>query len=119
MLADGIKVYYYKEANVLDEKVHKSAVFENQRKRWISSQYHYLAKYFSKGVAELMAGNFTYFNSAVLRNIQLPRLINLGLLGLLTALLFFFNIRNQVGNGLLHHTGAFDHLRQKHFSLAK
>lgn len=89
LLENKIKVIYYKDAKVLDEKVEKTAVFENQRKRWISSQYHYLAKYFKRGVIELFKGNFTYFNSSVLRNIQLPRLINLGLLGLLPIVLYF------------------------------
>ncbi len=89
LLAEGTKVYYFKSAKVLDEKVHKTEVFENQRKRWISSQYHYLAKYFREGLIALTKGNFTYFNSAVLRNVQLPRLINLGLLGSLTVILFF------------------------------
>jgi cellulose synthase/poly-beta-1,6-N-acetylglucosamine synthase-like glycosyltransferase len=89
LLAEGTKVYYFKSAKVLDEKVHKTEVFENQRKRWISSQYHYLAKYFQKGLIALTKGNFTYFNSAILRNVQLPRLINLGLLGFMTVILFF------------------------------
>ncbi len=40
-------------------------------------------------MAALFKGNFTFFNSAVPRNIQLPRLINLGLLAILTAALFF------------------------------
>ena len=85
----GVKVAYLKSAGVLDEKVQKDQVFENQRKRWISSQYHYLAKYFGKGMKALFEGNFTFFNSAVLRNIQLPRLVNIGLLGILTIGLFF------------------------------
>jgi hypothetical protein len=88
-LARGVKVIYNKPAFVLDEKVQKTNVFENQRRRWISSQYHYLAKYFRKGCAALLKGNVTYFNSAVLRNIQLPRLINLGLLVVFTIILFF------------------------------
>lgn len=89
LLNRGIKVVYCKNASVLDEKVEKAAVFENQRKRWISSQYHYLAKYFKRGCIELLKGNFTYFNSAVLRNIQLPRLINLGLMTITAFLLYF------------------------------
>jgi len=89
LLENKIKVVYYKDAKVLDEKVEKTAVFENQRKRWISSQYHYLGKYFNSGVVALFKGNFTYFNSSVLRNIQLPRLINLGLLGILPIALYF------------------------------
>jgi cellulose synthase/poly-beta-1,6-N-acetylglucosamine synthase-like glycosyltransferase len=85
----GIKVVYCKNARVLDEKVEKANVFENQRKRWISSQYHYLGKYFKTGCIALLKGNFTYFNSAVLRNIQLPRLINLGLMTISAFLLYF------------------------------
>lgn len=89
LLENKIKVVYYKDAKVLDEKVEKTVVFENQRKRWISSQYHYLGKYFQSGIAALIKGNFTYFNSSVLRNIQLPRLINLGLLGILPVAFYF------------------------------
>ena len=44
LLREGIKVYYYEEAIVLDEKVSKSSTFQNQRKRWIYSQYFYLRK---------------------------------------------------------------------------
>jgi cellulose synthase/poly-beta-1,6-N-acetylglucosamine synthase-like glycosyltransferase len=89
LLQRGVKVLYLKSAGVLDEKVQKDQVFENQRKRWISSQYHYLAKYFGAGMKAFFQGNFTFFNSAVLRNIQLPRLVNIGLLGILTVGLFF------------------------------
>ncbi|MBL7856267.1 MAG: glycosyltransferase family 2 protein [Cyclobacteriaceae bacterium] len=87
LLAQGQKVFYLKSAKVFDEKVQVDSVFENQRKRWISSQYIYLAKYFKPGMLMLLKGDFTYFNSAILRNIQLPRLINIGLLFLFT--LFF------------------------------
>lgn len=89
LLQRNIKVQYLKSAGVLDEKVQKDQVFDNQRKRWISSQYHYLAKYFKSGMTALFKGNFTFFNSAVLRNIQLPRLVNIGLLGVFTVALFF------------------------------
>jgi len=89
LLADGVKVQYYKGATVYDEKVTQTKTFSNQRKRWISSQYFYLRKYFVAGVSALLQGNFTFFNSAVLRNIQLPRLINIGLLTILTAGLYF------------------------------
>ncbi|HMJ71552.1 MAG TPA: glycosyltransferase family 2 protein [Cyclobacteriaceae bacterium] len=89
LLKRGVKVVYCKNARVLDEKVEKANVFENQRKRWISSQYHYLGKYFKQGCLALLRGNFTFFNSAVLRNIQLPRLINLGLMTISAFLLYF------------------------------
>ena len=92
LLQDGIKVHYHKGAVVFDEKVSQTQAFQNQRRRWISSQYFYLRKYFFQGVAALGKGDFTFFNSAVLRNIQLPRLINIGLLTLFTGGLFF--VRN-------------------------
>lgn len=33
--------------------------------------------------------------------------------------LFLFHVRKQHGDGLLHHTGGFNHLRQKHLARAK
>ncbi len=89
LLLEGIKVYYFKDAVVYDEKVSQAPVFQNQRRRWISSQYFYLNKYFKRGMAALLRGNFVFFNSAILRNIQLPRLLNIGLLTILVAGLFF------------------------------
>jgi cellulose synthase/poly-beta-1,6-N-acetylglucosamine synthase-like glycosyltransferase len=86
---DGIRVHYHKGAVVFDEKVSQTQAFQNQRRRWISSQYFYLRKYFFQGLVALGKGDFTFFNSAVLRNVQLPRLINIGLLTLLTGGLFF------------------------------
>jgi cellulose synthase/poly-beta-1,6-N-acetylglucosamine synthase-like glycosyltransferase len=91
LLADGVKVHYHKNAVLFDEKVSQTTTFTNQRKRWISSQYFYLQKYFMTGLSALLKGNFTFFNSAVLRNIQLPRLVNIGLLSILTAGLYVIN----------------------------
>jgi cellulose synthase/poly-beta-1,6-N-acetylglucosamine synthase-like glycosyltransferase len=76
----GINVYFARNIIVFDEKVANQQVFEHQRKRWISSHFFYLRKYFREGWRQLFLGNIAFFNSAVLRNIQLPRLLNLGLL---------------------------------------
>ncbi|MDX2245399.1 MAG: glycosyltransferase family 2 protein [Bacteroidia bacterium] len=81
----GIKVFYLAEAIVYDEKVSRQEVFANQRKRWIASQYQYLGKYFATGIKALFRRDFSLFNSSVLRNIQLPRVINIGLLGLIAV----------------------------------
>jgi cellulose synthase/poly-beta-1,6-N-acetylglucosamine synthase-like glycosyltransferase len=80
LIAQGTSVYYAKDIVVYDEKVENQEVFEKQRKRWISSQFVYLGKFFTKGWSYLFKGNFGYFNATILRNIQLPRLMNLGLL---------------------------------------
>ena len=94
LLRDNIKVFYFDSAIVFDEKVSQQNAFQNQRKRWIYSQYFYLKKYFNEGILALLKGNFTFFNSSVLRNIQLPRLINIGLLTFVTLIFFF--LRDQL-----------------------
>ena len=88
LLLRDIKVYFAQNIVVFDEKVAHSEVFEHQRKRWISSHFYYLGKYFKEGWVQLFKGNFAFFNSAVLRNIQLPRLLNLGLLCAIIVLSF-------------------------------
>ena len=89
LLKDHVHVYYDRDAIVYDEKVAVTKSFENQRKRWIASQFFYLRKYFKDGMVALFTGNFLFFKSSIITNIQLPRLINLGLLTLLTFGLFF------------------------------
>jgi cellulose synthase/poly-beta-1,6-N-acetylglucosamine synthase-like glycosyltransferase len=94
LIENGIDVYYANNVIVYDEKVETPEVFERQRKRWISSQFFYLRKYFGKGFKRLIAkGDLTFFNSAILRNIQLPRLLNLGLLTFFTLLSFILGDR--------------------------
>lgn len=91
LLNRDIKVYFAKNIIVYDEKVTSQEVFERQRKRWISSHFFYLRKYFFEGWTNLFKGNMAFFNSAVLRNIQLPRLLNLGLLTIITFLSIIFS----------------------------
>ena len=85
LIEKGHRILYLENAVIFDEKVENSKAFTNQRRRWIASQFIYLRKYFRKGMAALFAGNFDYFNASVLYNIFLPRIINLGLLFLITA----------------------------------
>lgn len=100
LVKKGHKVLYVESAVVYDEKVGNYEVFENQRKRWISSQYHYLFQYFFSGIKGLFLAEMSYFNSTVLRNVQLPRLLNLGLLALFTitsiVLSFVFKTQFQI-----------------------
>jgi cellulose synthase/poly-beta-1,6-N-acetylglucosamine synthase-like glycosyltransferase len=111
LLDRGNAVLYARDVIVFDEKVANAEVFENQRKRWISSHFFYLRKYFAAGWRALFRGNFDYFNSAILRNLQLPRLLNLGLLtGVLAVSLIIpsqFTIKPAVWAALLLiHLGA-------------
>ncbi len=91
LLKRNIKVHFAKDVIVYDEKVPNQEVFERQRKRWISSQLFYLRKYFAEGWRKLLEGNVAFFNSSVLRNIQLPRLLNLGLLTFISFLTLIFS----------------------------
>ena len=86
ILESGTKIYYAKDAIILDEKVDNPEVFENQRKRWMSSHYIYFKKFFTKGIINLFKGNLSIFNIAILYNIQLPRMMNLGLLTIVATL---------------------------------
>lgn len=86
LIEKNMPVYYAKDIIMYDEKVDKPEVFEKQRTRWISSQFVYLRKFFAKGCQAAFKGNFGYFNATVLRNIQLPRLMNLGILTLTTVI---------------------------------
>lgn len=88
LIRQKVMVHYGKGIYVFDEKVETAEVFEKQRTRWLSSQFIYLKKYFAEGVSAFFRGDWRMFNSAILKNIQLPRVINLGLLGIAVPLSF-------------------------------
>jgi cellulose synthase/poly-beta-1,6-N-acetylglucosamine synthase-like glycosyltransferase len=67
------KIYYLEGALIYDEKVSTSAAFQNQRRRWLSSQFYYFKKFFVKGFRLLLKGNIDYFNHAIIHNIFPPR----------------------------------------------
>jgi cellulose synthase/poly-beta-1,6-N-acetylglucosamine synthase-like glycosyltransferase len=84
VLRNSQKIHYLKDAVVFDEKVDSVEVFQNQRKRWMRSHYDYAKKLFFPGLKSLVKGQLSIFNIAILLNIQLPRLMSLGLLTILT-----------------------------------
>jgi cellulose synthase/poly-beta-1,6-N-acetylglucosamine synthase-like glycosyltransferase len=84
----GIRIHYLEDALVFDEKVDSSRAFGGQRKRWVSSQFIYLKRYFAPGCRQLLKGHFSYFNLAVANNLVLPRAFLFVLLPLLAALGF-------------------------------
>ncbi|BDC98997.1 glycosyltransferase [Persicobacter psychrovividus] len=90
LLREGVKVLYDTKAITYDEKVQNSNNFYNQRRRWISTQFVYLRKYFVEAILLLFRdGNLSFFDNAVVRNSQLPRLLFLGFMFLFTALSAF------------------------------
>jgi cellulose synthase/poly-beta-1,6-N-acetylglucosamine synthase-like glycosyltransferase len=95
-----ITIEYLQDAVVLDEKIQKSTDFSNQRKRWLSTQFVYLHKYFKTGWKELILNrNITFFDKVWQMTIP-PRILLLGsttILALIASLLTFtFNTHTNV-----------------------
>ena len=73
-----IPIEYLQHAVVFDEKIQKSSDFSKQRKRWMSTQFVYLRKYFIMGWKELLfKGNINFFDK-VCQMIVPPRILLLG-----------------------------------------
>lgn len=89
IVSEGIRIHYLEDALVFDEKVDSSQAFGQQRKRWVSSQFIYLRRFFGPAFGQLFRGNLSYFNLAVLNNLVLPRAFLFVLLPLLTVAGFF------------------------------
>ncbi len=87
----GHVICYLPDAIIFDEKISSLSEFKNQRRRWLSSQYIYLGRYFTKGIKAFMNGRLDYFNIAILQNLFFSRVINLGLLFLLTIISIALN----------------------------
>jgi cellulose synthase/poly-beta-1,6-N-acetylglucosamine synthase-like glycosyltransferase len=91
MVERGAKIIYLEDALVFDEKVDSLNTFKQQRKRWLASQFIYLREYFIPGLKQLLKGNFSYFNLAVLNSLIIPRGFLIMVLPLLTVGAFFLN----------------------------
>lgn len=85
----GIRIEYLDDALVFDEKVDSSQAFRQQRKRWVSSQFIYLRKFFLPSFGQLLKGNLSYFNLAVGNNLVLPRAFLFMILPLLAIVALF------------------------------
>lgn len=83
--AEGVRIHYLEDALIFDEKVDSPTAFEQQRKRWVSSQFIYLRRFFKPAFRQLFKGNLSYFNLAVFNNLVLPRAFLFILLPLLTV----------------------------------
>ncbi|MFT7157710.1 MAG: cellulose synthase/poly-beta-1,6-N-acetylglucosamine synthase-like glycosyltransferase, partial [Parvicella sp.] len=97
VIGRGHRIVYLAEALIFDEKVSDSSNFKNQRKRWLASQYIYLFKFMPSAFSKLLKGDFDYFNIAVLHNLFLPRVLNVGLLFMLMILAFALNTDKFLG----------------------
>jgi cellulose synthase/poly-beta-1,6-N-acetylglucosamine synthase-like glycosyltransferase len=100
MLKEGRKIVYLDDAVVYDEKIQKSEVFGNQRRRWLSAQFHYFRKDILSAIKHLiLKGNVDYFDKAI-QFVQPPRILLLGAVLILSA---GFLVTNYVlENGMLY-----------------
>jgi cellulose synthase/poly-beta-1,6-N-acetylglucosamine synthase-like glycosyltransferase len=89
IVQSGIKIKYLENALVFDEKIDTPGAFQNQRKRWLLSQFTYLKQYFIPGCRQLLKGNMSYFNLAVLNNIVPPRVLLIFVLFVFSFLTYF------------------------------
>lgn len=88
LLRDGYTIEYLDDAIVADEKVHKTEVFQNQRRRWLSAQFVYAGRFIIPGVKLLVTkGKLDFFNKVV-QQLILPRLLLIGVSFLFTLLYF-------------------------------
>lgn len=91
MLKEGRKIVYLDDAVVYDEKIQKSEVFGNQRRRWLSAQFHYFRKDILSAIKHLfLKGNVDYFDKAI-QFIQPPRILLLGAVILFTIAFLIIN----------------------------
>ena len=99
MLKQGHKIMYLHNAVVYDEKVQKAEVFGNQRRRWLSAQFHYFRKDILSAIKHLATkGNVDYFDKAI-QFIQPPRILLLGAVIIFGTLFITANLL--VGNQFL------------------
>ena len=83
IVEQGNRIHYLEDALVFDEKVGSSRAFQQQRKRWVSSQFIYLKRFFGPACRLLLKGNVSYFNLAVANSLVPPRAFLFVLLPLL------------------------------------
>ncbi|WP_282014858.1 glycosyltransferase [Marinifilum flexuosum] len=86
LLKDKQKIEYLPDAIIYDEKIQKSDAFANQRKRWLSAQFVYFRRYVLLGIFHLIfKGNVDFFDK-VYQMISPPRILLLGLVGIITTI---------------------------------
>ncbi len=94
LLKKRIKIEYLHNALVLDEKVQKSEVFANQRKRWLSAQFIYFQRYAWAGFKELILKGNVDFADKVYQMVSPPRVLLLGLVVVFTTVYLILDVLN-------------------------
>lgn len=85
------KIYYLDHTYVLDEKVQNSENFSKQRRRWMSAQLHYFAKY-AKFIPKAIINGKIDFCDKLYQQISFPRLMLIGNVFLLSIIVSFISL---------------------------
>ena len=92
LLRERNTIEFLPRAVVYDEKVQKSEVFSNQRRRWLSAQFIYFRRFVLSGLKELVFKGNVDFADKVYQMISPPRILLLGGVGLFTGVYFIQDI---------------------------
>lgn len=92
LLKDRNTIEYLADAYVLDEKVQKTEVFSNQRKRWLSAQFVYFGRFAASGLKELFLRGNVDFADKVYQMVSPPRILLLGIVVLITMGYLMFDM---------------------------
>lgn len=88
LLRQGIYIEYLEDVIVYDEKTQNSSSFYNQRRRWLAAQYSILIRSLKDLPKAIFSGNADYCNK-ILQWMMLPRVLLLGLIGLIAIATLF------------------------------
>ena len=101
MLKSGIHIEYVDDAVVLDEKVSRKDIFENQRRRWLESQARHLKMFFSKN-ENIPHKTKNYWNKLFI-NLIPPRIIFIAIFLVIAVIciLQYFTQSNITGIAIL------------------
>jgi cellulose synthase/poly-beta-1,6-N-acetylglucosamine synthase-like glycosyltransferase len=92
LLKNRNTIEYLADAYVLDEKVQKTDVFSNQRKRWLSAQFVYFGRFAASGLKELFLRGNVDFADKVYQMVSPPRILLLGMVVLISMSYLLFDV---------------------------
>ena len=75
------RIGYLPDAYVLDEKIQNQKDFANQRRRWLSAQFHYLGESLGDLPSAIKAGKWDFCDK-IFQQMSLPRIIIMGVYSL-------------------------------------
>ena len=95
IMKENIFVDYLNDVYVFDEKVQNTNEFNRQRRRWLAAQYHSFITNFYNLPKAIWTRNYDYADK-ILQWAMLPRIIMVGIIGMMSILLPFLDLGEAV-----------------------